>query len=304
MRSHLYAAGCLLLYLSAVCLPIGHAAGQDKRSKIRIFVSILPQAYLTERIGGDLIDVDVLVGPGQSPATYEPTPSQLSKLSEAELYFAIGVPFEKTLLRRIAGMMHEARVVKTQRVVTQAVGLERSEGHNLNSEPDHHHHGPDPHIWLDPNLGKLLARSMCEELVSVDPRHERFYLDNLSRLFADLDSVDARITELLAPFEGRRFYVFHPAFGHFGRAYGIEQVSIEKDGKEPSAKQLAELIDEVKRENVKVIVVQEQFSTKVAEAIAEAAGARVLRLDPLADDYLANLERIAVALASVLGEEE
>ncbi len=244
----------------------------------------------------------MLVGPGQSPATYEPTPQQMARLSNAKLYFTIGVPFERHLLKRLGAAMTGTRVVETYTATYVAIGFDNAGEHNAD-DVGHHDHGDfDPHIWLDPDLAKLQARAICDGLALVDPVNEQYYESNLLGFQTDLDSVDAMISEHLAPYEGRDFYVFHPAFGHFGRAYGLHQVAIEESGKEPSAKQLAALISKARTDGVKVIVVQEQFSTREAEAVAEAVGAKVVRLDPLSRDYLTNLENIAKVLADALRE--
>ena len=293
----------LLLCLLPGFLASAHISAQEAvETPIPVFVSILPQAYFVERIGGEVVEVNVLVGPGQSPATYEPTPQQIARLSDAKLYFTIGVPFERYLLKRLGIAVNGTRLVETFRTTYDFVGFDDVREHHA-EETGHHDHGDfDPHIWLDPDLAKLQARAICDGLVMADPTNEQYYESNLNILQADLDSVDARISEQLAPYEGRDFYVFHPAFGHFGRAYGLHQVAIEESGKEPSAKQLADLISKAETDGVKVIVVQEQFSTREAEAVADAVGARIVQLDPLSRDYLTNLENIAKVLADALKE--
>jgi len=295
--------GLFMLGLLAGVIILSNAqAQQELTARIPVFVSILPQAYFVERIGGDLVDVDVLVGPGQSPATYEPTPQQMARLSNAELYFTIGVPFEAHLLRRIGATLSKLRVVETEKAVFGTMRFDEAPEREPDTGEVHNHGDLDPHIWLDPELVKLLAESICDGLVLFDPEHRRYYENNLVAFQADLDSVDARISGRLTPLTRRDFYVFHPAFGHFARAYGLRQVAIEKEGKEPSARQLADLISRAEKEQVKVIIVQKQFSTSAAEAIAESIGARVVQLDPLARDYLTNIENIAEVLAEALKE--
>jgi zinc transport system substrate-binding protein len=284
----------------AIC---GPAWGQrSPETRIPVFVSILPQAYFVERVGGDLVDVEVLVGSGHSPATYEPTPRQMVRLSNARLFFTSGVPFEKHLISRIGVTVGNISVVDINGTPIELGGLGEPAGDSSHDHGIHGHGDLDPHIWLDPNLVKLHAVSICGVLASADPEHSEFYEQNLMAFQADLDTLDRRISERLAPFRGRSFYVFHPAFGHFAKAYGLHQVAIEEDGKEPSARRLADLIDQADRDNVRVIIVQEQFSTSQAEAIAEAVGARIVKLDPLARDYLANMESIADALAGAFAE--
>jgi zinc transport system substrate-binding protein len=292
----------LLCYHLSITMSPDVSAQEAVETSIPVFVSILPQAYFVERVGGDFVEVDVLVGPGQSPATFEPTPQQMARLSDSKLYFTIGVPFEKHLLKRLGVAMAGTKVVETYGATYDLVGFDKA-GEHYAYDVGHHDHGDfDPHIWLDPDLAKLQARAICDGLVLTDPANEQYYESNLLGFQADLDSVDAIISKRLALYEGRNFYVFHPAFGHFGKAYGLRQVAIEESGKEPSAKQLADLISKARTDGVKVIVVQEQFSTREAEAVAEAVGARVVRLDPLSRDYLTNLDTIGKVLADALRE--
>jgi zinc transport system substrate-binding protein len=274
-----------VLFLSAVvCLLCFNSVyGVDKEEvKLSLFVSILPQAYFVERVGGSHVEVEVLVGPGQSPATFELTPQQMAKLTQADAYFRIGLPFEKRLVGKIQAALSGLRVVDTR----QGIQLRTM-------EHEHHNDGSDPHIWLDPMLVKVQAATVCEELCRLDPVNATVYKQNLKAFKADLDEVDARLTQALEPLRGRKFYVFHPSYGYFGDAYGLTQVAVEVEGKEPGARRLAALIDQAKEDSVKVIFVQPQFSAGSAEAVAQAIGGVVVPIDPLARDYLKNLEDIA-----------
>jgi len=277
------------------------AWGQGERAKFPVFVSIIPQASFLERIGGNHVDVEVLIGEGQSPHNYEPTPKQMAKLATARAYFRIGVPVEKGVMRKIRQSHKNLVIVETQKGIVYRYLA----GH-------HHDHGerqgkhlaaaaagkrePDPHIWMNPRLVKIQARNIQDALGRLDPVHKREYAANLQAFEADLDRVDTRIARSLAPFRGSNMYVFHPAFGYFADAYGLIQVPIEIEGKEPSARQLADLIDGAKKDRVKVMFVQPQFSRRSAEAVAKAIGGVVVPINPLARDYLANLERIAAAV--------
>ncbi|SEM04614.1 zinc transport system substrate-binding protein [Syntrophus gentianae] len=287
----------MVLVLMLVFPPL--ARGEMGKTKVPVFVSIVPQAYFLERIGGKHVDVNVLIGKGQSPHSYEPTPKQMAKLAAAKAYFCIGVTSEKGILRKIRQSHRNLLIVETQRGIVYRY----LDGH------DHDHgemHGkrhsavgekePDPHIWMDPKLVKIQARNIQAALERLDPAHKGEYSENLRVFQQDLDRVNGRIARSLAPFRGSSMYVFHPAFGYFADAYGLKQVAIEIEGKEPSARQLAELIDRAKKERVKVMFVQPQFSRKGAEAVAKAIGGVVVPIDPLARDYLANLDRVAAAV--------
>lgn len=275
------------------------ARGQDGKAKISAFVSILPQACFLERIGREHVAVEVLVGEGQSPHTYEPTPRQMAKLSTAKAYFRIGVPFEKGILRKIRQSLKNLVIVETQKGIAYRylAGHDHDHGKSRgNNQGEKGQKTPDPHLWMDPKLVKIQARNIYDALCRLDPVHKQDYTENLKAFQADLDRVDERISRSLAPFKGRMMYVFHPAFGYFADSYGLVQEPIEIEGKEPGAKQLAALIERARRDRVKVIFVQPQFSMRSAGTIAKEIGGAVVPINPLARDYLANIEKIASAV--------
>jgi zinc transport system substrate-binding protein len=282
----------LSVMVNLLCFNSIHGMEKEKAS-LSLFVSILPQAYFVERVGGSNVEVEVLVGPGQSPATFELTPQQMAKLTQADAYFRIGLPFEKQLVGKIQTALSDLRVVDTR----QGIQLRTMEN-------EHHNNGSDPHIWLDPKLAKVQAATVCKELCLLDSTNATEYEENLKAFKADLDEVDAKITQALESLKGRKFYVFHPSYGYFGDAYGLTQVAVEIEGKEPGARQLAELIDQAKEDSVKVIFVQPQFSARSAEAVAEAIKGVVVPIDPLARDYLKNLEDIAEKIMRGLAKEK
>ncbi|HPM23408.1 MAG TPA: zinc ABC transporter substrate-binding protein [Phycisphaerae bacterium] len=289
-------------------------AQQPSAGRLSVAVSILPQAYFVERVGGEHVNVEVLVGPGQSPHAFEPTPKQLEGLSRARVYFTVGIDFEEALLPRIRQMFNDLKVVDTRAGVplrsmtaTEAEAEAAHEhGHDHHHDADHKHadHAPtgrpDPHIWLNPLFVKTQAQTICAALTEFDPSHAEQFRANLAAFHADLDRVHARITEALAPLKGREVFVYHPAFGYFTDAYGLKQVPVEIEGKEPTARQLAELITRARSAGVRVIFVQPQFGRKSAEAVANAIGGAVVPMDDLARDYLKNLEAMAAQIKTGL----
>ncbi len=299
--------GILLLLVSAVAAaPCFAGDGGDGR--VRAVVSILPEAYFVERIGGDRVQVDVLVQPGQSPHTYEPTPAQIGALARAQVYFAVGgMPFETRLLEKITATNRQMRVVDTRQGVklrymtADEAGFEAAEHDAQTGRTGKGAGEPDPHFWLSPQSAKVLAANVCSGLKAVDAAGGEQYEANLKALQGDLDAVDARLTAALAPLRGRAFITYHPAFGYFADAYGLKQVPVEIEGKSPSAKDIAALIQKAKKENVKVVFVQPQFSPKSAEAIAAAIGGAVVPMDDLARDYIHNLESMAQKVETALG---
>jgi zinc transport system substrate-binding protein len=302
--SHLWAFALLTLLAAAAG---AHAAQQ----KMKVVVSILPQEYFVKRVGGDFVDVDVLVGPGQSPHSFDATPRQLDGISHATLYFSIGIDFENTLVPRIARLFPNVKLVDTRRNVPLRMltpDERAAEEHHEHAEQEHASgetppasaEAPDPHIWLNPLLVKIQAQTICDALAEADPAHADTYRENLAAFIADLTRVNAQIAAALAPLKGKAIFVFHPAFGYFADAYGLKQVPVEVGGKEPTAKQLAGLITQAKAAGVKVIFVQPQFSAQAAEAVAQAIGGAVVPLDDLARDYLKNLEDLAAKIKSAL----
>ncbi len=279
----------ILAVLCLLSLPGFSAAGSDGPGQDRytVFVSIQPQKYFVERVGGQFVDVQVLVPPGQSPETYEPTPRQMAGLGSARVFFRAGMPFEEPLFRRGSGVFQTVEVVDTR----NGVPLRAFHGHG-DEEAGHR----DPHVWLDPERVKIQAGTICETLCRIDPVHADTYRQGLNGFQRDLDRVHARVSAVLAPLKGRRIYVFHPAFGYFTDAYGLVQVPLEDEGKEPGPRRLAGLIEQARRDRVRALFVQPQHSAREAQAFADAIGARVVPLDPLAVDYLENLERMAAAV--------
>lgn len=268
-------------------------------ARLPVFVSILPQAYFVERIGGERVKVDVLVQPGQSPATYSPTPKQMVKLAEARIFFRIGVPFEKVFLPKIEDALPDLLVVDT----SQGIALQTLDHHDHGEEhPDEGQEGTelDPHIWLDPMLVKKLAGIIKETLIRVDPQGTELYEKNYASLAGELDELDRELKDTLAPLKGKTLLVFHPSYGYFARAYGLHQLAVETGGKQPSARQLAHIIETAREKEVRIIFVQPQFSEKSARTVARAINGTVVALDPLARDYLANMRHIARSVKKAL----
>lgn len=272
----------------------------SRTEPLKVFVSILPQKYFVERIGGGQVVVSVMVGPGQNPASYEPLPKQMVALTEADLYFRIGVPFETAWIDRIRELNRRLIMVDT-RVGIKLRKIEGAHHHGapgegsdqVGAESAEQHETKDPHIWLDPLLVKVQAQTICRELVAFDPKNQAFYEENLRRFQAELDQLDQELAATFQMAEVEKIMVFHPAWGYLTDRYGLEQIPIEVEGKEPGPRELAQVIEWAKQEGIQVIFVQSQYNTSAAESIARAVNGKVLTLDPLAEDYLTNLRRIA-----------
>ncbi len=297
--------------------------------KVEVFVSIAPQAYFVQRIGGDRVESSVLVPPGKSPATYAPASSQMVKLSRALLLFTIGVPFEEALIPKIRAMAPGLSIVDTSQGISlrQLDGgkeiLDQTHGHGKKAstiansgggeleehpgqgaeENEHHDHGAkgnDPHIWMNPLLVKKQAQNICDALIALVPEDEELFRSNLHLFQRDLDLLDQKIASVLQPLRGDTIFVFHPVFGYFADAYGLRQLAVERGGKTPKGRDLVSFIQLAKKNSVRVIFVQPQFDQRVALKIASAINGVVVPLDPLAQDYIENLSQMAMTIKKAL----
>jgi len=295
---------------------------------MNIFVSITPQAYMVQRIGGEFVDPSVMVGPGQSPATYEPMPKQIAKLSLAKLYFRIGVPFENAWMHRIEKTNPTMKIIDLRKNVPLLKMKAHSHGEDEHDEDndhgvehehedddqDEHHEADDhdadheddsgevydPHIWLSPARVKIVAQTICQTLVEAMPEHEAFFQDNLDEFYKELDLLDTEIKQSLKNLSSRNMLVFHPSWGYYADDYGLNQIAVEIEGKEPTAKNMSELIDFVKKEKVNTIFIQPQFDKSIANTIADSINGTIVTLDPLAPDYLKSMRIITGKIQKAL----
>jgi len=276
--------------------------------KVAVFVSLAPQKYFVQQIGKDLVDVQVMVPPGADPHTYEPKPKQMVAIAKARLYFAIGVEFEKARLKKISATNPQMQVIYTD----QGIRKIPMPVHHLDEEASHHekgklgaetdygsgdeqqaHGGLDPHIWLSPPLVLKQAQTILAALQAVDPAHRAVYEANYQAFSAEIANLDAELRNTFAGRQGLQFIVFHPAWGYFAHTYGLEQIPIEIEGKNPKPAQLRELLEMAKKKNIKTIFVQPQFSAKSADLIAREIDGQVVFADPLAEDWANNLRAVA-----------
>ena len=273
------------------------------RPVLTIGVSILPQKYFVERIAGDKASVIVLVGPGHNPATYEPKPRQLAQLEQAALYFQIGVPFEARWIETFRQINPNLILIPlppsiplrpmSREVDTVADNTAHAHGHSHSSLQD-------PHVWLNPRLVKHIAESIKTAFVTIDSENREHYENRYQSFIGELDEVDHAIRQQLAGIKNRKFMVYHPSWGYFADEYGLQQIPIEVEGKQPGAKSLSRLIEQAQQNRVKVIFVQQQFSDRDAKTVADQVGAKLLVVDPLAENYLENLRRVSRQFADAL----
>ncbi|MFH1943387.1 MAG: zinc ABC transporter substrate-binding protein [bacterium] len=265
-----------------------------KDAKNQITVSILPQKYFVEKIAGNRFDVNVMIPPGHSPHVYEPTPQQMRSLSRSILYFRIGyIPFEKSWMDKIRAANEDMKIVDTSAGVDLIAGGHVHEEEGEYEEESHDGEGIDPHIWLSPRAVRVQVMHISEAVIALDPENQMQYRENTERFLEEIDALDLRIALLYENIHKKKFLVYHSAWSYFARDYGLVQVPIEIGGKNPNPSDLKHVIDTAKEENIRTVFVQKQSDTRSAEAVASEIGARVVRIDPLAYDWLENLEQAA-----------
>lgn len=360
---------------------VKESSNQDaiaKSPKLGVIVSLLPQKQFVEKIGGEKFVVTVMVPPGGSPHTYEPTPSQMKSVAKAKMYAKVGsgVEFERAWMDRIISTNTEMVVVDSSNGIKliemkehhhqedehhegdhdhnhqeecsehegrwieeheecEGIGEETckdlggefdacasacrndpdaevctaqcvlvcsfmdyqdnhaEDEHHMDEHHDHDHSGLDPHIWTSVKNAKVMVENTYSELVKIDPENKQYYLDNKNAYLKELDGLDSKLEATFSGLESKKFMVFHPAWGYLARDYGLTQVPVEQEGKEPSAKELAELIDEAREEDIHVVFASPQFNKDTAGSIAKEIGGTVVLINPLEEDYLSNMKKVS-----------
>jgi len=270
----------------------------DTSARVDLYVSVIPLKYFTKRVGGEHVNVEVMVQPGHSPVTYEPTPRQMAALSAADAYIRIGVPFETFWMKHIREANPDLEIIDARAGIDSSLMAFSSlspEGHDRDNE----RRDEDPHLWLDPALAGEIAKTIRNYLIRADMANSEDYRRNTEQFLKELEQLDTGIRNYFSPLDKRRFLVFHPAWGYFARAYGFEQLVVEHEGKEPGPHALSKLVELARRENIRTVFVQKQISSRMANTLATEIDGRVVVLDPLAGDFFSNLMKAAKAIADV-----
>ncbi|MCX6004828.1 MAG: zinc ABC transporter substrate-binding protein [Chloroflexi bacterium] len=276
----------IVLLFNLLTVACTQAPQQASDGKIGVIVSILPQEEFAKSVGGDRVEVTVMVPPGANPHTYEVTPAQMVQLSRAKIYAKVGSPleFELTWLDKLIAQNKDILVVDCSK------GIELMES----TDPDEP--GIDSHIWTSVCNVKIMVGNICDGLSKIDPLNRQYYEQNRDDYLMKLDSLDSNIKSTLDGAADRTFIVYHPAWGYFARDYGLKQLGIEREGKEPKAAYMARLINEAKTSNIKIIFVSPEFDIRSAETIAHEIGGSVVAISDLYPDYLENMRNVARAI--------
>lgn len=249
-----------------------------------ISVSIEPQRFFMEALAGEKHTINSAIPLGSNPETYDPSPAQMVNIGKSKIYFKVGkLGFEDTWLKNIQANNPDMKIVDC------SVGVPVIH--------DGEHHGDDPHIWSSPKTALVLTKNMYNGLVNFDKINEDYYLKNFRKLEKDILTTDSIIRAVLAESPSKAFVIYHPSLSYFANEYSLKQYSIEAHGKSPSPQHLSEIIKQAKKDNVRVVFIQEEFDQKNAETIAKELDAQIVSINPLAYDWTGEMIKIAKAIA-------
>ena len=292
---------CWIYLLLAI---VGLSACQEKKEggTRTISVTIEPQRYFAEKIAGDLFQINCVTPAGQSPETYDPTPQQMVQISQSQAYFRIGeIGFEQAWMKNLQSQNPDMFVFD----LSEGMELIKNEeeAHEEGEAHHHHHHGSvDPHIWTSISGARVIAQNTSQAFIKLDPENQEIYRAGYQRLIEEIDSTEAEMKQLLQPLAGTAFIIYHPALTYFAREFGLKQLCIELDGKEPSPAQLKQLLEMATQSGAKVVFVQQEFDQKNAELIAKETGCRLVTINPLSYNWHDEMIRLATILAGKDGQ--
>jgi len=280
----------LLALLLLVPLLCGCVSQRDGSEQVKVVTTIIPLGEFVKAVGGDRVAVSVLVPPGADPHTFEPLPSQIREVANADAYMENDVGLESWMANILRVNSHMP-VVDTSRGVSLIRGETASAGSTSTM---------DAHIWLSPRNAVIQVQNICDGLISVDPAGKDYYINNRDNYVSKLKELDAYLNRTFAGTEKKNFVVLHPAWIYFASDFGLAQIAIEAEEKEPGPRYLAEVVNAARANNITTVFVEPQYNPKMAEVIANEIGGKVVSIDDLAPDYIDNLKSVGEKIAESL----
>ena len=250
-------------------------------NKISVIVSIPPQQLILEELAGDWLAISVLVEARQNPENWSPKPQQLAKLSQAVLFFQINLPFEQIWQTKIQHLNPKIKIVP--------FSLDLSNVNNM-----------DPHTWLNPQYYRYFLKQAVFFLKQYLPKHQAIIQQRGKKIEQKINRLIAETRQTLASIKHRKFWVYHPAWGHFAAYYGLTQVAIQQQGKTPSTRALIQLIKKATQQKINTIFIQPQHHSHEAAVLAKSLNAQEVMIDPLQKDYFKNMKQVAEKIAKAL----
>ncbi len=260
------------------------------RKKDVVTVSLLPQKFFVDRLSGGSLDVNVMIPPGASHATYSPTPQQYKKLSDSRIYIGIGhLGYEQSWMPLLNELNPDIKLLnlseKTQLITTDT-------DHGKDDHSGHSHHGVDPHIWMSPAVMLELLPYYRSALIENFPEFQSTIEENYVGLYNEIYDTHTRMEELSSTLTSRTFMIFHPALTYLARDYGLNQLSIEREGKEPSPGELVSLIRQSTDRNISVIFIQQEYDIRNAQKVSEETGVPIVQINPMAYEWLELMDQL------------
>lgn len=279
------------VFLFLIIIFVAEAATQAPLRSKNVLVSVAPYKFFVEKIAGDTVKVTLIVPAGASAHTYEPTPKQMLSASQADIWFLIGESFETKALASLQSHNSSLVAIDMRQGIDLIYATDQYGGkcHSC----CHGTTGVDLHFWLSPRLVKLQAETIADALIRYYPENKERYTASLHKFLDELDELDDKITDIMRPVQNRTVMVSHPAYAYFCRDYNLDQLSIEFEGKDPTPQQLTKVIQKARELHIKTIFVQKQYSSKGAKLIAAQLGAKLVELDPYAENYYKAMLSIA-----------
>ena len=252
-----------------------------------VSVSIVPLEYFVDRLTGGELEVNVMIPPGASHATYSPTTGQFRKLSDSGIYFRIGyLGYEQAWIGRLSAINPDMRVVNLSDGVSLIRGEEIDHGDHV------HEGGIDPHIWMSPAVMLSLLPEIKTAIAEEYPGLTEQLEGNYTELYDEILGLDYDMRTLTESLNKRQFMIFHPALTYLARDYGLEQIAIERGGKEPSPAFLSHVISEVRQQEVPLILIQQEFDMRSAQLISQESGAALVQINPLAYNWTDSMREL------------
>jgi len=259
--------------ISVLLLIFVLSASNALAGKMKVVASIYPIGDMVKMVGGERVDVRVLLPPGASPHVFEPTLGTAKTISQAGLFFEVGAGLDFWAEKLVKASGKNIRIV----VLSEGMKLLQEEGGH-----GHEHELGNPHVWLDPVLAMEMVKKIEKVLEEADPQGVEAYRRRSIEYLAKLRSLDAEIRKTVSAFSIKSFVSFHAAWDYFALRYGLKNVGVieESPGKEPTPKKLQAIVKAIKDYRIKAVFAEAQFNPKAAEVIAREAGVKVIMLDP------------------------
>ncbi len=281
----------LLVLILLAALLSGCISQKEGSSQIKVATTIIPLGEFVRTVGKDRVAVTVLVPPGGEPHTFEPSPSQIREVADADIYVENGAGLE-------SWMDNILKVNPRMLVVDSSKGISLIGGNSEAASSGRR--SMDTHVWLSPRDAMIQVRNICDSLIEVDPAGKDFYINNRENYITKLKELDSHLNSTFVGLKKKKFVVLHPAWTYFARDYGLEQIAIEVEEKEPGPRYVTDVLNVAKANNITTVFVEPQYNPKMAEVISKEINGKVVSIDDLAPNYIDNLESVGQKIAESL----